>query len=287
MAGGAGTRLHPLTRVVSKHLLPVYNKPLIYYPLSTLMLAGIRDVLVVAAPDQLPSFQALLGDGAWLGIALRYAAQESPTGVADGLRVGAEFMGREPVALILGDNIFYADGLPELLARTARQRTGAAVFGYAVRDPERYGVLEFDAGGRVVGIEEKPAQPRSSYVVPGLYFYDHDVLEIARGLGPSPRGELEITDVNRAYLRAGRLDVTLLGRGTVWMDVGSYEALMQASVLVEAIEQREGQAIGSVEEVAFRMGYITAEQLARIAAGLSATPYGRYLRQLHPPPGRS
>jgi glucose-1-phosphate thymidylyltransferase len=280
LAGGAGTRLHPLTTVVSKQLLPVYNKPMIYYALSTLMLAGIRDILLVSTPEQLPLFCALLGDGSRLGITLSYAAQRVPAGVADVFRVGAAHIGGDSVALVLGDNIFYGDGMPELLQHMVAAHAGATIFGYAVRDPERYGVLEFDEHGKVVGIEEKPAVPKSAFGVPGLYFYDNDVVEIARGLCPSTRGELEITDVNLAYLRAARLSVHLLGRGMVWMDIGTYDALLQASTLIRTIEERQGMVIGSVEEVAYRMGYIDSGQLERLARPLGTTPYGDYLRRL-------
>jgi glucose-1-phosphate thymidylyltransferase len=280
LAGGAGTRLHPLTTVVSKQLLPVYNKPMIYYALSTLMLAGIRDLLLVSTPEQLPLFCALLGDGSRLGITLSYAAQPVPAGVADVFRVGAAHIGGDSVALVLGDNIFYGDGMPELLQHMVAAHTGASIFGYAVRDPERYGVLEFDEHGTVVGIEEKPAVPKSAFGVPGLYFYDNDVVDIARALPPSARGEIEITDVNLAYLRAARLSVHVLGRGMVWMDIGTYDALLQASTLIRAIEERQGMVIGSIEEVAYRMGYIDSGQLERLAHPLGATPYGEYLRRL-------
>ena len=280
LAGGAGTRLHPLTLVVSKQLMPVYNKPMIYYPLSTLMLAGIRDILVISTPDDLPRFRALLGDGSALGISFSYAEQPRPEGLAQAFVIGAEFIGGDDAALVLGDNLFYGEGLADIVQPVAREPRGATIFGYYVRDPERYGVVEFDADGRVLGIEEKPAQPRSHYAVPGLYFYDNDVVAIARGLKPSPRGELEITDVNLAYLRDRRLSVRIMGRGLAWLDTGTHESLLQASNFIEAIENRQGLMVGSIEEVAFRMGFIDAEGLARVAQTYRKNEYGRYLLRI-------
>ena len=280
LAGGAGTRLHPLTLVVSKQLMPVYNKPMIYYPLSTLMLAGIRDVLVISTADDLPRFRALLGDGEQLGMCFHYAVQPKPEGLAQAFVIGADFIGADDAALILGDNLFHGEGLAELLQPIVRDPRGATIFGYYVRNPERYGVVELDAGGRVISIEEKPSSPRSHYAVPGLYFYDNDVVPIARALRPSRRGELEITDVNLAYLRNGRLNVTVMGRGFAWLDTGTHHSLLQASHFIEAVEERQGLKVGSIEEVAFRMGYIDAEQLARLAEPYHQNDYGQYLLQL-------
>jgi glucose-1-phosphate thymidylyltransferase len=277
LAGGAGTRLHPLTLATSKQLLPVYDKPMVYYPLSTLMLAGIRDVLVISTPQDLPRFQALLGDGTQLGMCFRYAEQPRPEGLAQAFVIGRDFVGRDPAALILGDNIFYGGGLRGLLAEAAARQQGATVFAYHVKDPERYGVVEFDERRRARSIEEKPKAPKSPYAVTGLYFYDNRVLDIAAGLKPSARGELEITDVNRAYLRDGTLHVTILGRGIAWLDTGTPESLLQAASFVSAVEERQGLKIGSVEEVAFRMGYIDAAQLERLAAAFTGNPYARYL----------
>ena len=287
LAGGAGTRLHPLTLVVSKQLMPVYNKPMIYYPLSTLMLAGIRDILVISTPEELPRFRALLGDGDHLGVAFSYAAQPRPEGLAQAFVIGADFIGPDPAALILGDNLFYGEGLADILQPVARDPRGATIFGYYVRDPERYGVVEFDAEGKVLGIEEKPARPKSHYAVPGLYFYDNAVVGIARGLRPSPRGELEITDVNNAYLRAGCLHVRIMGRGMAWLDTGTHESLLQASNFIEAVENRQGLMVGSIEEVAFRMGFIDAEGLARAAEPFRKNEYGRYLLRLVSEDGRA
>jgi len=277
LAGGKGSRLYPLTRAVSKQLMPVYDKPLIYYPLSILMLAGIREILVISTPQDLPNFRQLLGDGSQLGLALRYAEQARPGGLAEAFLIGREFIDGGPVSLILGDNIFYGHGLMRTLKQVASRQEGATVFAYPVRDPERYGVLEFDAEGRVRGIEEKPARPRSRFAVTGLYFYDAQVTGIAEGLTPSVRGELEITDVNRAYLEQGRLEVVRLGRGTAWLDTGTHESLLQAATYIEAIEQRQGLKVSCIEEVAYRMGYITADQLERLAAPLSVNSYGQYL----------
>ena len=280
LAGGAGTRLHPLTLVVSKQLMPVYNKPMIYYPLSTLMLAGIRDILLISTPDDLPRFRALLGTGEQIGIDIQYAEQPRPDGLAQAFVIGAEFIGSDPAALILGDNLFYGEGLADIVQPAARDPRGATIFGYYVRDPERYGVVEFDAGGRVTRLEEKPVAPRSHYAIPGLYFYDNSVVQIARGLTPSARGELEITDINLAYLRDGRLNVQIMGRGMAWLDTGTHESLLQASNFIEAIENRQGLMVGSIEEVAFRMGFIDADGLVRAAAAFRRNDYGRYLMRI-------
>jgi len=280
LAGGAGTRLHPLTRVVSKQLLPVYNKPMIYYPLSTLMLAGIRDILIIGTPEDLPRFRDLLGDGSGLGISLRYAEQPAPEGLAQAFLIGAEFIGRDAVALVLGDNLFFGHGLSELLQRASADSSGATVFGYYVKDPERYGVVEFDDRGRAVNIEEKPARPRSHYAVVGLYFYDNAVVDIARGLRPSARGELEITDVNKHYLDAGRLNVEILGRGVAWLDTGTPQSLLEASNFIEVVEQRQGLLVGSIEEVAYRMGFVDAAGLRDLARPLAKSEYGKYLMEL-------
>ena len=280
LAGGAGTRLHPVTRVVSKQLLPVYNKPMIYYPLSTLMLAGIREILIISTPVDLPRFRDLLGDGSELGLTLVYAEQPRPEGLAQAFIIGADFIGGDSVALVLGDNLFFGHGLPELLQRVAADPKGGTVFGYYVKDPERYGVVEFDAERRALNIEEKPARPRSHYAVVGLYFYDNDVVRIARGLTPSERGELEITDVNKRYLQAGRLNVELLGRGLAWLDTGTHQSLLEAANLIGVVEQRQGLLVGSIEEVAYRMGYIDVEGLRALAAPLAKSEYGRYLLAL-------
>ena len=280
LAGGSGTRLWPCTRVVSKQLLPVYDKPMIYYPLSTLLLAGIRDILVISAPDDLPRFQQLLGDGSRLGISLAYAVQPRPEGLAQAFLIGAEFLGASPAALILGDNLFFGHGMPEQLQRAARESDGATIFAYHVRDPERYGVVEFDPSRRVVSIEEKPAKPRSSYAVVGLYFYDSDVVDLARSLRPSARGELEITDLNRLYLKAGRLTVELLGRGVAWLDTGTHDALIQAAQFVSVVEERQGLKIGAPEEAAYRMGFIDAAQLTRLAESMGQGAYADYLLRI-------
>jgi glucose-1-phosphate thymidylyltransferase len=280
LAGGAGTRLHPLTLVVSKQLMPIYNKPMIYYPLSTLMLAGIRDILIISTPDDLPRFRALLGSGAGIGMNFSYAEQPRPEGLAQAFIIGVDFIGSDTAALVLGDNLFYGEGLADVLRPVARDPNGATIFGYYVRDPERYGVVEFDAQTRVVGLEEKPSQPKSHYAVPGLYFYDNDVLRLARAMKPSARGELEITDINLAYLRQGRLNVRIMGRGMAWLDTGTHESLLQASNFIEAIENRQGLMVGSIEEVAFRMGFIDAEGLMRAAEPFRKNEYGRYLVSL-------
>jgi glucose-1-phosphate thymidylyltransferase len=280
LAGGSGSRLHPLTRSVSKQLLPVYNKPMVYYPLSSLMLAGIRDVLLITTPQDQESFQRLLGSGGEFGISISYAVQPSPDGLAQAFIIGREFVGASPVALALGDNIFYGAGFTEALRSAASHRDGATVFGYQVRDPERYGVVEFDAAGRAVGLEEKPASPKSSFAVTGLYFYDNQVLDIARALKPSARGELEITDVNREYLQRQQLRVERLGRGVAWLDTGTHESLVQASNFIQTVEERQGLMVGCLEEIAYRLQYITADDLARLAGGMKGSTYGQYLQHI-------
>ncbi len=279
LAGGSGTRLHPLTLAVSKQLMPVYDKPMIYYPLSVLMLAGIREILIISTPHDLPHFEKLLGDGSRLGCSFEYAIQETPNGLAQAFVIGAKFIGAEKVALILGDNIFYGSGIAQLLQSNSDPE-GGVVFAYHVQDPERYGVVEFDKDCKAVSIEEKPTHPKSAYAVPGLYFYDNDVVQIARELEPSPRGEYEITDINRAFLAQGRLSVGILDRGVAWLDTGTFASLMQAGTFVQVIEERQGQKIGCIEEVAFRMGFISAEQLQATAEPLMKSGYGQYLVSL-------
>jgi len=280
LAGGNGTRLHPITLGASKQLLPIYDKPMIYYPLSVLMLAGIRDILVISTPDDLPGFRRMLGDGGRFGVRLQYAEQPRPEGLAQAFIVGADFIGADNVCLVLGDNIFYGHHFSETLRVAVERERGATIFGYHVTDPERFGVVEFDAGRRVVSIEEKPAKPRSRYAVPGLYFYDNDVIAIARGILPSPRGELEITDVNRAYLARGDLHVELLGRGFAWLDTGTHESLLEAGMFVQAVEHRQGLKIACLEEIGYHNGWLTREQLATEGQALGRTGYGQYLLRL-------
>ena len=280
LAGGSGTRLHPITRAVSKQLIPIYNKPLLYYPLSTLMLAGIREILIITTPHEQDGFKRLLRDGSEIGLNIQYAVQPSPDGLAQAFLIGREFIGADRCALALGDNIFYGAHLSDNLHDAVMRERGATVFGYRVRDPERYGVVEFDAAGRVIGLEEKPPRPTSPFAVTGLYFYDNQVVDIAARLKPSPRGELEITDVNRAYLERGELFVDRLPRGVAWLDTGTNDSLIQASSFVQAVEERQGQMIGCPEEIAYRMGYITAADLERLGQSMKGSAYGQYLLRL-------
>lgn len=280
LAGGSGTRLYPVTQAMGKSLLPVYNKPMVYYPLSTLMLAGIREILLISTPQDVPKFQDLLLDGSQFGIRLQYLVQPKPEGIAQALLLGERFLGGSPCALVLGDNIFYGHDLAKYLRESAGKTEGATVFAYPVHDPERYGVVEFDASGKALSIEEKPKQPKSKYAVTGLYFYDSWAPQMAKGLKPSPRGELEITDLNQAYLREGKLDVMVMGRGMAWLDTGTYESLMEAAMYIQAIEKRQGLMVACPEEIAYRSGYITADAVEKMASAMRNSGYGEYLRQL-------
>lgn len=279
LAGGSGTRLYPLTRVISKQMIPVYDKPMIYYPLSVLMLAGIREILIISTPHDLPHFQELFGDGSQLGLRISYEVQPKPEGLAQAFLIGKEFIGSDSVSLILGDNIFFGPGFSKILTDSARLKDGGLIFGYLVKDPERYGVVEFDDNRQVLGIEEKPAKPKSKYAVPGLYFYDNDVIGIAESVKPSPRGELEITDINNEYLRRGKLRVEPLGRGFCWLDTGTHESLQQASSYVQAVQERQGLKVACIEEIAYQLGYIDTKQLEALAADMLKNQYGQYLKE--------
>ncbi|MDZ5758798.1 glucose-1-phosphate thymidylyltransferase RfbA [Carnobacterium maltaromaticum] len=280
LAGGSGTRLYPLTKAVSKQLMPIYDKPMIYYPMSTLMLAGIKDILIISTPTDTPRFEQLLGNGNELGINIEYKVQESPDGLAQAFIIGEEFIGDDSVCLILGDNIYYGGGMSKMLQRAAEKKSGATVFGYHVNDPERFGVVEFDEQMRAMSIEEKPEQPKSNYAVTGLYFYDNKVVEIAKNIQPSERGELEITDVNKAYLEAGELDVELMGRGFAWLDTGTHESLLEAATFIETIQKRQNLMVACLEEISYRMGYINREELLELAQPLKKNGYGQYLLRL-------
>lgn len=280
LAGGSGTRLYPLTHAASKQLMPIYDKPMIYYPLSTLMLAGIKEILIISTPQDLPRFEELLGDGSEFGISLSYAVQPSPDGLAQAFIIGADFIGDDNVALILGDNIYYGPGMSKMLGRAAAKEKGATVFGYQVKDPERFGVVEFDDNMRAVSVEEKPEHPKSNYAITGLYFYDNDVVEIAKNIKPSPRGELEITDVNDTYLKRGDLDVEVMGRGFAWLDTGTHESLLEAAQYIETVQRMQNVQVANLEEIAYRMGYITREQVIELAQSLKKNEYGQYLLRL-------
>lgn len=280
LAGGSGTRLYPLTKAVSKQLMPIYDKPMIYYPMSILMLAGIKDILIISTPEDTPRFEQLFGDGSELGLNLEYKVQESPDGLAQAFIIGEDFIGKDSVCLILGDNIYYGGGLSKMLQRAAQKEIGATVFGYHVNDPERFGVVEFDEEMKALSIEEKPEVPKSNYAVTGLYFYDNDVIEIAKNIEPSPRGELEITDVNKAYLEAGKLDVEVMGRGYAWLDTGTHESLLEAGTFIETIEKRQNLKVACLEEIAYRMGYISRAQLIKLAQPLKKNEYGQYMLRL-------
>lgn len=280
LAGGSGTRLYPLTRVTSKQLLPIYDKPMIYYPLSTLMLAGIREILIISTPEDTPRFENLLGDGSNFGVSLSYAVQPTPDGLAQAFTIGADFIGNDSVALILGDNVYYGNGFRTVLQEAGKKQVGATVFGYHVEDPERFGVVEFDDSGKVLSVEEKPTEPKSNYAITGLYFYDNDVIEIARNLKPSERGELEITDVNRVYLERGQLDVVRLGRGFTWLDTGTHESLYEAADFIRTVESHQGIKISCIEEIAYINGWITKAELLEVAESMSKNGYGKYLKKV-------